>query len=66
MIIWHSKFLSICQLVVTRFQSRNNDAFSEMLTCATVGLIEKGLLFTGKMLVYGWNLPYLEVNGIYK
>ena len=29
------------------------------------GLIEKGLLFPRKMLVCGWNLPYLEVNGIY-
>ena len=27
------------------------------------GLIEKGL-FPGKMLVYGWNLPYLEVDRI--
>ena len=25
---------------------------------------EKGLLFPGKMFVCGWNLPYLEVNGI--
>ena len=41
--------------------------FSEILTHTTVlGLIEKGLLFPGEMLVCGWNLPHLEVNGIYK
>ena len=40
--------------------------FSENLTHTTVGLIEKGLLFLGKMLVCGWNLPYLEGNGICK
>ena len=27
-------------------------------------LIGKGLLFPEKMLFCGWNLPYLEVNGI--
>ena len=27
-------------------------------------LNKKGLLFSGKMLVCGWNLSYLEVNGI--
>ena len=40
--------------------------FSEILTRTTVGLIEKGLLFQGKMLICGRNLLYLEVNGIYK
>ena len=61
-----NKFFSICQPVVTRSQTGRNDVFSEFLTHITVGLIEKGLLFLGKMLVCGWNLPYLEVNGIYK
>ena len=40
--------------------------FSEIFTHKTVGLIEKGLLFPGKMLVSHCNLPYLEVNRIYK
>ena len=41
--------------------------FSEILTYTTVlGLIEDGLLFQGKMSVCGWNLPYFEVNGIYR
>ena len=38
--------------------------FSEIFTHTTVGLIEKGLLFPGKMLVCDWYLPYLKVNGI--
>ena len=40
--------------------------FSEILTHSTVGLIEKGLFFHGKMLTCDWNLPYLEVKEIYK
>ena len=40
--------------------------FSELLIHTTVGLLEKGLLFPGKKLVCGWNLPYLKVNGICK
>ena len=40
--------------------------FSEILTYKTaLGLIEIGLLFQ-EMLVCGWNLSYLEVNGICK
>ena len=32
--------------------------FSETLTDTTVGLIEKGLLFSGKILVCGWNFAF--------
>ena len=40
--------------------------FSEVLTHTTrLNIIEKGLLFAGKMPDCGWNFPYLEVNGIY-
>ena len=39
-----------------------DDFFSEILTQTTVELIEKGLLFPGKMLVWGGSLPYLEVS----
>ena len=40
--------------------------FSEILThTAALGLIEKGFLFPGKMLVCSWNFPYLEINEIY-
>ena len=31
----------------------------------TVGLMETGLLFPGKMFVFCWNLPYLEANAVY-
>ena len=48
-----------------RFPIRKIDVFSETLTQARVGLIETGLLFLGKMLICGWNLPNLETNGIH-
>ena len=45
-------------MTLKRSQTGKNDAFiSEILTYATV--------YTRKMLVCGWNVPYLEVNGIY-
>ena len=34
--------------------------FSEILTHRTIGF------FTRKMVACGWNVPYLEVHGIYK
>ena len=40
--------------------------FFEILTHTTAVIIEKEVLFPGKRLVFGWNLAYLEVNGIYK
>ena len=39
--------------------------YSEILNYITVGLIEEGLLFTGKMFVAGIFL-FLEVSGLYK
>ena len=39
--------------------------FPEILTHVTVGLIEKIVLFTEKMLVYDLNLLYLKAKGIY-
>ena len=36
--------------------------FSEILTRATVGLIKKRIIISRKMLVCGWNLPYLKVK----
>ena len=41
-------------------------SFTEILTRTAVDLIKQGLFFPGKMLVFDWNLPYLEVNEIYK
>ena len=48
--------------MVTRSQTGKSMLISEILTHKTVGLIEKGLLFPGEMLVCDWNLLYLEVN----
>ena len=60
-------FLTICLPVLKRSQTRKNDVFFfEILTHTTAVIIEKEVLFPGKMLVFGWNLAYLEVNGIYK
>ena len=36
----------------------------DVLTLTTVDLIEKGLLLPRIMLACGWNLAYLEVDGI--
>ena len=53
--------------MVTRSQTRKIDVFffffQKSQPTQQYGLIEKGL-FPGKMLVYGWNLPYLEVDRI--
>ena len=38
--------------------------FSEIVTQTTVGLTEIGWLFSGLILIPGWNLPYLEVHGV--
>ena len=40
--------------------------FSEISTHTIVGLIEKGLFLSEKIMVCDWNLHILEVNGIYK
>ena len=40
--------------------------FQKILTCTAVGLIEKVFLFPEKMLLCGYNLPYLEIHRIYK
>ena len=56
------KFFSVCLPEVRRSQTKKID----VLNIETVGLIEKRLSFPGKILVCGWNLPYLKVNGIYK
>ena len=45
--------------MVRKSQTGKTDVFSEILTYTTVVLTEKGLLFAGKMLVCGWDLPYL-------
>ena len=36
--------------------------FLEILTCIKVALIEIEFSFSGKTLICGWNLPYLEVK----
>ena len=43
---------------------KNWGLFSEFLTHTAVSLIDKELLFPEKLLVCGWNLSYLKVNGI--
>ena len=51
--------------MITKSQTgKIDDFFSEILTHTTVGLIEKGLLFPGKVLVWGCSLPYVEVKWI--
>ena len=53
--------------MITKSQTgKIDDSFSEILTHTTVGLIEKGLLFPGKMLVLGCTFPDVEVKWIYK
>ena len=57
--------VSFFLLVSLEISNQKNWSFlSEILTHTTEGLIEKEMLFPGEMLVYDWNLPYLEVNGI--
>ena len=49
----------------TRSHTGKIDIFLRNLDPYNIGLVEKGFLFSGKMLICGWNLPYLEVNRIY-
>ena len=47
---------------VTRSQARNKvDFFSEFWTHTTVGIF-----LQEKLIICDWNLPYLEVSGVYK
>ena len=51
--------------MVRRSQTGKIDVFFRNFgPYTTVGLIETGLLFQGNMLACGWNLPYVEANGV--
>ena len=53
--------------MVEKFQIRKIDVFfffRNLDQQAIIGFMETGLLFPGRMLVCGWNLPHLKANGV--
>ena len=58
---WENKFFPIYLTVVTRYLKPE-----KMLFFQKSWPTQQQSFFTRKMIVWGWSLPYLEVNSIYK
>ena len=61
--LWQNKFFSIYLPGATRSQSEKKKNFFRNYDPQNNRLLG---FFTRKMVACGWNVPYLEVNGIYK